>query len=266
MTATHLLRRADALGRHLPLRDPQLETAGRLLTWLRRLSASDNPAQLVLCERVIEQVCGWAGVSQPPRFVHDYLRPDWVYQQVRSEVSNCYWAFWSEVHGQHPLRDQIETTHGGQSAGGAHLLPSINLRRVLELLDELVDLALAGSPANVRLARLQARAGDRAMMGAWLDELFGEFDRRNARLRRTRNALMHGGPIVTGTVDNVSQFAVALAHYTLGRAVDLLLDGRDVVDGFLDEQQQQHRCIAQLREGRPPSEVLFLASPARPAS
>lgn len=257
MTATHLLRHAHRLEQHLPLRDPKLRTAGRLLVWLRRATATDNPAQLVLCERVIEQVCGWAGVSEPTRFVTEYLRPDWVNQQIRREIENTYWEFWSSVRGSHPLQARIETSGSGQSAGGAVLRPNINLKRILENLGELVDASPPDSVARARLTRLQGRADDANAARSWIKELFAEFDRRNARLRRTRNALIHGGPIVSSTVDNVSVFAATLAHYAMGTAIEQLLDNTDPVEGFLDQQQWQLRRLEQIRSGTPAAAALF---------
>ena len=260
MTAFHLAHHADALGRHLPLRDPQLKTAARLLVWLRRADANDDPARLVLCERVIEQVSGWAGIARPARFVVELLKPMWMYQQIRRAFEGGYWNFWQANRGEHPLRDRIETEGGTLPHGTGDELPSINLRSVVENLVELAAAVPIGSDARVQLNRLVHRAADAQTLGAWLEELSTEFDRRNARLRRTRNALMHGGPIVTGTVEDVGRFAVTLAYSALGEAIEMLLDSQDLIDGFLDRQQHLLSCFEQLRSGTPPSEALFRAA------
>jgi len=70
---------------------------------------------------------------------------------------------------------------------------------------------------------------------------------------------MHGGPPVTGNIDEVAGFSTTLAYMALGSAVQLLLDDKDVIDGFLDEQQSCLRCFSQLRSGVPASEALFWA-------
>src|ERR1035437_5482318 len=86
VTAMELARHAEALGRHLPLRTTELCMAGRLLVWLRQAGASDNPAQVVLCDRVIERVCGWAGIAKPWRFTEDSLKPEWIYNRIRNSI------------------------------------------------------------------------------------------------------------------------------------------------------------------------------------
>lgn len=258
-TAVELARHANALGRHLPLRTPELHIAGRLLVWLRQAVANDNPARLVLCDRVVEQVCGWAGIARPARFVTEFLRPAWIYQQVRSSVQTSYRQLNSEVRGKHSLTSVIETDTRRPPYSVAVHLPAINLKTVLEHIDELVDIAPDESEARVRLYELKQRIADQSSAKKWLDELGEAFDKRNARLRRTRNALMHGGPPVTGNIDEVAGFSTTLAYMALGSAVHLLLDDKDVIDGFLDEQQNCLRCFSRLRSGVPASEALFWA-------
>jgi hypothetical protein len=136
-------------------------------------------------------------------------------------------------------------------------LPSVNLKAVLEHLDELTEIAPAGSESSVHLARLRQQTADGSSAKAWLRELGSEFDKNNSRLRRTRNALMHGGPLVTSNVEDVARFSTTLAYLALGPAVHLLLDDKDVIDGFLDREQNHLRCFSQLRDGIPASEALF---------
>lgn len=257
LTAGRIHRQADMLGRHLPLTEPELLTASRLLVWLRQATATDNPARLVLCERVIEQVCGWAGRGTPTAFVRDALKPHWTYSQLRRTIERAYIDFHLEIRGSHPLKDAIETPAQSVAHERAVRLPSIDLKQVLEHLDDLATAAPVGSAANAALKSVAAKLVSKQTVGAWLDELSEDFDSRNARLRRTRNALMHGGPIVRETVDHASQFAEMLAHTALGAAIDMLLKDEDVTDGFLDRQQQQGACLADLRRGVLPQEALF---------
>jgi hypothetical protein len=69
---------------------------------------------------------------------------------------------------------------------------------------------------------------------------------------------MHGGPITVDTVNHVSEFSMSLAYLAIGPAVNLLLEDRDLVDGFVDNNAEITRCFARLREGIPMSEALFL--------
>ncbi len=259
-TAVQLARHAEALGRHLPLRTPELRIAGRLLVWLRQAAANDNPARLVLCDRVAEQVCGWAGVAQRERFVTDYLRPTWIYEQIRGAINSSYRQLYSDTRGNgHRLTNVLETEAGRPPYSIAVHLPTVNLKAVLEHIDDLIEIAPDSSEANVRFRELKQRTADRTAAKKWLDDLGEKFDKSNARLRRTRNALMHGGPLVTSSIDDVAHFSTNLAYLALGMAVNLLLNDEDMIDGFLDQQQNHLRCLSQLRKGVPASDALFWA-------
>ena len=232
--------------------------------WLRQATANDNPARLVLCDRVAEQVCGWAGVMQRERFVTHFLRPTWVYEQIRSAINAGYRQLYSDMRGEaHRLTSVIETDAGRPPYSVAVHLPSINLRAVLEHVDDLINIAPDSSEARVRLEELKQRTVDQSAAKRWLDELEEKFDKSNARLRRARNALMHGGPLVTSSIDGVAHFSTNLAYMALGVAVNLLLNGDDITDGFLDQQQNHLRCFSQLREGVPASDALFRAGLVR---
>jgi hypothetical protein len=259
VTAAEIARHADAIGRHVPLRDRDLRIAGHLLVWLRQATSNDNPARLVLCDRVVEQVCGWAGISRPHRFVEAFLKPSWIYEQMRRSVQRAYRQLANDTRGAHKLTTVIEQPMDRPPFTLADHLPSINLKAVIESLDDLVDIAPPASAALVTLTRLSTRLSSASNAGDWLDELAKDFASRNARLRRTRNALMHGGPLVRATVDDAARFAETLAYFAIGPAVDLLLNEKDIVDGFLDRQHNYTRCFAELRRGTPPSEALFWA-------
>jgi hypothetical protein len=258
VTAVELHRYAEQLGRHLPLRSPELRIAGRLLVWLRQAVAQDNPARLVLCDRVVEQVSGWAGVASRSRFVTEYLKPAWIYEQVRRETDSSYRLLgWELMRNPHPIRAVIETEELRPPYTTAVHLPAVNLKTVLERLAELVEIAREGSEAAVSLSRLQRRTVDARAITEWLNELSREFDERNGRLRRTRNALMHGGPLVPSIVDDDAHFSTTLAYLALSPAVFFLLADDDVTDGFLDRQQRHLTCFDRLRAGDPASEALF---------
>jgi hypothetical protein len=260
-TAAELAEDATLLGAQLPVRDPRLRTAARLAVWLRRADGTDDPARLILCERVVEQVSGWAGVATPARFVEQAIKPGWMYYRLLSAIDDAYRRLSADARGRHQLSHVIDVPVRPPEHGpDRYLLSTVDRKAFLEHLDELVGIAPPGSTSAVRLQRLKARCADATAMKAWLADLENEFDRRNARLRRTRNALMHGGPLSLATVDDVARFAVTAAHQALSPAITYLLRNEDVVDGFLDSQERVRVCFQKLRRGTAPSEALFWKS------
>lgn len=256
-TALQLSRHADALSRHIPLSGSQLRRAGRLLVWMRQTSSTDSPARVVLCDRAIEQVCGWAGIGRPATFTVDYLKPSWIYTQIRNRILNSYRQLRYSPFGQQSSWTEIDVVEQPPPHSPSSFIGGTNLKAILENLDVLLQAAPSGSDAHSELERLAARLADASAAKSWMNALGTEFDIRNARLRRTRNAIMHGGPIATRTVNHVSDFAVTLAYHALGPAIDILLEDRDLIDGFLNLQESHHRCFARLASGTSPSEALF---------
>jgi hypothetical protein len=256
-TALHLSRNAEALGRHIPFKSDRFETAGRLLVWLRQTSGSDNPAQVVLCDRVIEQISDWAGVSQWHRFVSDFIRPAWIFGRIRNLILDAYLGLGHPPQAARAMPNGIALVEPPPAHSPSSYRPSINLKRIVESLDELLALPDPYWGTTEPLNQLQTRLIDRTAVSRWLDELGAEFDRRNSALRRNRNALMHGGPYVRPAVDHVSQFALALAYHAVTPAVEMMLADKDLVDGFLDDRQHLASAEALLRAGTPPAQALF---------
>ena len=234
-TALRLAQYADDLARHLPLQTHQLRSAARLLVWLRQAGASGAPAKVVLCDRVVEQVSGWAGVAQLTRFTDEYLKPAWMYGQMRSEVLRSFWHLRDSPLGANVLPEATEPLGIRPPHAPPNYWPSTNLKVILENLDRLIAVAPGTGPSQA-LERLRERLDELKAADAWLGELAATFEAQNKRLRRTRNALVHGGPLATDTVEHVSDFSLTLAHLAAGPAIDLLLADRDLVEGFLDHR------------------------------
>jgi hypothetical protein len=85
-TAGLLRHNADRLGRHLPATSGRMAEIAQLMLWLRDARSSPPSARLVLCDRAIETVSGWAGVATPRRFVERHLIPSWCRRQMIGEL------------------------------------------------------------------------------------------------------------------------------------------------------------------------------------
>ena len=84
-TLSILRSEATALSPSCPRRRAAA-SRGKLLGWLRAAAGAPAPARLVLTDRVIEQVSGWAGISDRSRFTREYLQPVWAYNRIREEI------------------------------------------------------------------------------------------------------------------------------------------------------------------------------------
>jgi hypothetical protein len=257
-TAATLANLTDSLGPHLPVGDPKIAEAARLLHWLQEAQLTGAPPRLLLCDRVIEQVRGWAGVGDLRHFVQGDLRLPWVGRQLEAEIETAAWQSLEELTRAEPSSEAAalfaieDETH----RRGIHLPRFlVHLDRVAAAINEVPHLWESSLP--LRLAALKKQCGTPNARRRWFKELLSTFDRAEGRRRRTRNALVHGGPLTESTVESVVAFAERLAFYALGESIEGRLAGKDLVDHFLarrDDHGAMERAIA---DGQPLSEALF---------
>lgn len=251
-TARNLGEVVDRLGLHLPVTDPDIVQATTLLSWLRTARQTEGPARLLLCERVVERVSGWAGYSDPKRFTTEYLRPAWAYDHVRYRVADAAFASETALRQIDAGTELAEEFVDGFSGLGG----TVNLKRFLELLTPIAEMLGTASDARDRLERVRRRAAPHLALG-WLRELDNDFDRFEGRRLRTRNSLVHGGPATEATVRTAAEFAEIVAVRALGTSIDGRLSKQDLIDHFLDRRSRLQDLRSRLQNQQALSEALF---------
>jgi hypothetical protein len=251
-TGRNLADMADKLGPHLPVTDPAIFQAATLLSWLRGARAAAAAPRLLLCDRVVEQVSGWAGFGDPKAFSSEVLRVTWAVSRVRNAVADAAFAAGWELRWRGHASLAEEFGDLGGSWGG-----TVNLKRFLELFDAVVD-ELGDDPENVeRVHRLAPRLRSPAASLKWLREQYDDYARLEARRRRTRNSLVHGGPLAERTVEATVNFAESLAVHALGDCIDGRLSHKDLVDHFLEQRAHRDNIERRLAADDPLHEALF---------
>ncbi|MEK6277742.1 MAG: hypothetical protein AABM29_07010 [Actinomycetota bacterium] len=259
-TADDIRGMASKLGPHLPLNDPQMRQAAQLLIWLRRTRETWGPGRLVLCDRILERVCEWAGVANRRRFIEEYLRLPWAVERVRTEIAGAAWQALN-THGGFGTADQAtfeEIRYDPEldfDLGERRW--TVNLQGALNKAEWMSEHMPEGSHVRARLIRLKERTVTGQATATWIRELAGEFDVLERRARRIRNALIHGGPVGDGTAEGILPFAESLAVEAIYPAVEGQLEGADLVDYFLDRRKRHAQILAELTSGKPASEALF---------
>jgi hypothetical protein len=254
---------AERFGSLLPVRDRNVHAATTLLGWLRDARGSGGPVQIVLFDRVIESVAGWAGVNSMRRFVRDELIPWWAYKRIRESV---YQAGFSAIHGSmlgYPDGSPEREAHkeilerADLQVLGADGRSSINLRTVIQDAAWLRDRVPENSKAHRHLSRLASRLATGQTTLSWWDDLERQARIMEARRYRTRNALVHGGPLAQGTVQAIGAFAEHMAGEALASSIEGRLLQRDLVDHFLARGDRVTSVRARLKDGDPPADALF---------
>ena len=257
-TAEVLLDLADSLGPHLPVRDPGVAETATLAHWLQDAQLTAAPPRLLLCDRVIEQVRGWAGVGDLRRFVNADLRLPIVRRRMLAQIHTAAWQSLEDLTHGATMTDAASLFVIGESGHRQR----VHIPRFLASLDQIAvavdETPFLRNPAlPLRLAALQQRTRTKAARREWLRTLMTTFDRAEARRRRTRNSLVHGGPLCVGTIDAVVRFAEELAFHALGESIEGRLTGTDLVDHFLSRREDYAAMQRAIDEGHPLGQALF---------
>lgn len=267
-TAEVIGKNADRWGRHFPIQDHRMQEAAHLLVWLRKARETWGPARLVLCDRVIERVAGWAGLSSPRRLITDHLKIQWAITAMRSECANVAWGAMNandifsaigdrqRIEALQRAREEIRQDPDLEFNLGERSW-SVNPRGVLKKLDWLSARVPNGGPIAERISKLKDRTRTGSAGAAWADDLMVEFSTLEARARRVRNVLIHGGPVSDLAADEILPFVESLAESALFASVEGRLDEVALVDFFLDRRTANMEVLDALRNRIHPIDALW---------
>lgn len=267
ITSEVIGRNAERWGPHFPVLDSGMQQATHLLIWLRKAREAWAPGRLILCDRVIERVAGWAGLSSPRRFVDDYLKLPWALHRMRSELAGIAWMAFNSLgevgHLDRVWRERFKAAHDeirwdpdlefdlGESSW------RVNAQAVVGKLKWLAERVPDDSPAYERAEYLQRRLAGGTQAAAWAHDLMREFETIDARARRLRNTLIHGGPAIERGAEETLPFVESVAVDALNISIEGRFDGVDLVDFFLDRRARSEAILADLKSGADPAEALW---------
>jgi hypothetical protein len=205
---------------------------------------------------VVEQVSGWAGFGDPHRFVAEHLRVSWAVGHLHTSVTNGAFTA-ADVLRRRDLSALADEFSNQSIAPDG----TVNLKRFLEVFPDILHQLAGEVDDHEQIRHLIPLLATPVASAEAVKRLLNEFDRREGRRRRTRNALVHGGPVAERTVDATVDFAETLATHALGTSIDGRLSGQDLIDHFLEHRARLETVEHRLRNGDPLSEALFWGQP-----
>jgi hypothetical protein len=113
------------------------------------------------------------------------------------------------------------------------------------------------SAVHERIETARRRLATGPAAAAWASELMREFKTIDARARRLRNTLVHGGPAMERAAGEVLPFVESIAVDALSVSIEGRFDGHDLVDVFLDRRTRAEVILAELKAGSDPVEALW---------
>jgi hypothetical protein len=266
-TSEVIRRNAGRWGPHLPVLDAEMREATHLLIWLRRARETWAPGRLILCGRIVERVAGWAGLSGPGRLVDEHLRLPWALGRMRAEMVDIAWSAFSAIadisdldrEEQKRLRDAHDEIRWDPDIGFDLGVSSWRLdpQGAARKLGWLADRVPVDSAVHERIETARRRLAAGPAAAAWASELMRKFKMIDARARRLRNTLVHGGPAIERAAEEVLPFVESIAVDVLSVSIEGRFDGRDLADVFLDRRTRAGAILADLKAGADPVEALW---------
>lgn len=257
-TGSTINEEAGRLGNHVAVIDGRMHATLELAQWLNRSRIAPAPARLVLAGRIIEQAANWAGV-QVAELVDEHLAPAWAIARVADDLSRAGAAAVLRLPGgegitstdaqrQTCLEERRALLDDAREDGRPRARPWDVLRRI----DWLVDQHAPDTETGDYLRELRERLADGPAAAAWLDELIGEVAICNARALRTRNAIVHGGPLIVEVARTTVALRDALAGQALDWVIDALIAGAAVPTAFAARRARFVAARERLRSGADP--------------
>lgn len=232
-TDEQLLRLAPRLADRLPVTDPLLAELISTAALVHDREESDDPTTLLQDVRAMELVASRCSIPWQ-RLLTDYIAAGTVRRRVLLDVFNAVWT----IGGNHELTSRIDGIPSPSDL--QRRIPGDHRRferRIDVAFEAVLDLANRLPPHHAggrRIRELARHLADADSLVVWIDGLVADYSRRVERLKRCRDALMHGGPISLDVAATVQPFANREAQAIVATALEAVLQGRGVRE-FFDE-------------------------------
>jgi hypothetical protein len=220
----------------------------------------------VLCDRVIERTAKHARSGSLKRFIEPYLIPLWAHARIRGDlltlanhILSDRFAFFGDDSAEGALHQEIlgDAQIALQSAPDGRL--TVQPSGLIERLDWIGERVAPDGDARAAIERLAPKLASGQATAKWLNELCSVADQHERRRSRTRNALMHGGPVAESTVEQTLPFTERMANLAASALVEASLDGVPFADAVTDQTERFGRAKAELNAGVAPATALFVS-------
>jgi hypothetical protein len=251
-TADTITEQTRRLRAHVPVRDGRLHDALELSKWLATARDASLPARLVLSGRIIEQAANWADLGVRA-LIEECLSWAWARNKIAGDLADA------GFHGimRLPAGDSAEVREArSEIINEARGQTRLRTFAVLAHLDWLVEQHAPDTETGAYLRELQQRVANGRAVAGWIDALRNELKVLNARAVRTRNALVHGGPLVAAIVETVVGVQDSLGSQALEWVIDGLASERPLSELFAEEGKHYVDAVGRLRANGDPQVLL----------
>jgi hypothetical protein len=263
-TSEELARLAPRLAAKLPVTDPLLAELLRISALVLQRQESEDPTTLLQDVQAIELVASRFPVPVAwQKLLTDYVSGGRVRQQVSLAVHNAVWV----LAGAYDLRDRVTGLPSPNEL--RTYLPGESDRYELRIdvavtaLQALAVQIPAHHEAGRRFRTIARRCADTKQLARWVDSEVAIYNQRVNRLKRCRDALIHGGPVSMEVAATVQHFANGQAQAVVATALEAVLEGQplnvmcgNIRDRYADWRSEipaQQSALSALTGHEPPA-------------
>lgn len=237
----------------------RLREAIDLLHWWQAAQTQSSLARVTANVRVIETIATRVGTTSWDGHLTNFFLAAWLLYNIRG---NFIRTILEAVGGSRveslPI-DSLkkwnivkENTLVFDDLMRVDLVPGATRTAFPQLLDVYPALHITGR----RLRTLSRRVSSRDAMRRWKQGLTGLWHILISRLHRTRNAVIHGGPVTDAAADSIADFSDLLASWEVRLALRSALSGTDITEEYADFRRRREEELASLMSTPNPDDVL----------
>ncbi len=243
----------------LPLLGPELSEVVEALHWWQNADEHTS-AGILLNVRIIELLASRAGFSKWYDLI-DAMKTRWIRVTIRRVLlellDDATYYVPIEALIDPASAAQIESLRAGfvtvATSGGM----TYDLDRGVGDLPTLASMYVDHYSVGRRIREVAAHLSDPTSLEAWIHSLEKRWLLAQARLRRIRNAVAHGGPFTKQGVLSVADFGRQLAAWSLATALEACLNGSPFSVQLAQSRRASDNWRAAVPAARSVSEALF---------
>ncbi|MGI5292675.1 hypothetical protein ACQEVF_56520 [Nonomuraea polychroma] len=230
------------------------ETVGAVDWWQEAQQQQQPLSALILNVRVLEVTATRVAAPDWCAYLDTYLASSWMQAAMYTSLFQAIQdAFADEGFAALDHHDELRSLQQAIETGDASDMVNFDGVAAVEALPRLVEIYPLHTRTGRRLRQLTVRLSSPAAVADWCDEMASRWERALSRLRRSRNAIAHGGPVTRDAIATLDDFGRYLSAWSLS----LLLDGSDTFtditkphEDFRDQLDEWRRNLRSASDAR----------------
>ncbi|WP_433358828.1 hypothetical protein [Streptosporangium sp. CA-115845] len=215
--------------------DKELKETVGAIHWWEHAQEHPSLSALILNVRVLELTATRVSPLTWTGYLDTYLKSAWIRATVNASLFRVVLEALADAEGAaadhhaelRSLRRTIETSK-------AAVIVNFDGVAAVQALPRLIQIHPLHTRIGRNLRQLASRLDSPAALATWCEQIEGRWEVARARLRRSRNAIAHGGPITSEAIAALDD----LGRYLSAWSLSLLLDSSNAASDITQPHEE----------------------------